>query len=102
MAGRKSKLTKQTRETICGAIREGATYKDASNIAGVSYSTFNEWMFLGRKAEKRDKYLQFLEAVEEANAAVRTEMAAVIRREAVGGDWRAAESFLKRRDPYNC
>ena len=98
---RPSKLTNDTQKLICEAIEDGATYKDAAAIAGVDYSTFNLWMKTGRNAERKNKYSKFLEAVEYSNAKCRVSMAAVIRSEAKAGDWRAAESFLKRRDPEN-
>ena len=98
---RPSKLTKATQELICEAIESGATYNDASAIAGITYSTFNDWMKQGREATKTNKFSKFSEAVALSNAKVRISMAAVIRDEAKKGDWRAAESFLKRRDPEN-
>lgn len=98
---RPSKLTQKTQDLICEAIESGATYNDASAIAGVSYATFNLWMKTGRETDRKNKFSKFLEAVELSNAKCRVSMAAVIRDEAKKGDWRAAESFLKRRDPEN-
>jgi len=99
MAGRPTKLTKETTKLICEAVEEGATYKDAAAFAGISLSIFSEWMSNGRNSTRKNKFTEFLGAVEEANARCRVAMAAVITNAGKSGDWRAAESFLKRRDP---
>jgi hypothetical protein len=81
--GKPTKLTPKTVEAICEGIEMGMDYKHAAMRARVSYSSFNSWMQQGRAvreaieeagekgvevstADKR--YLNFLEAVEEANA----------------------------------
>jgi hypothetical protein len=97
---RPSKLTEETKNLICKAIENGATYNVAAAIAGVSYSAFNLWMQKGREATRKNKYLQFLEAVETSNAICLAKMAEKMVKSA-DKDWRAAESFLKRRDPEN-
>jgi len=102
MAGRPTKLTKEIQLSICDSIESGATYKDAAGMAGVGYSTFNDWMKLGREAKRKNRYSEFSEAVERSNSIVRVKMAAVIRDAAiVDKDWRAALEFNKRRDPEN-
>jgi hypothetical protein len=100
MAGRPTKLTKENQEIICKAVENGATYRVASLVAGVGYSTFNDWMKAGREAKRKNKYSEFSEAVERASAKCEARMAEAI---VIAGksDWRAAESFLKRRDPEN-
>lgn len=101
MAGRPSKLTPETQKTICKAIENGATYKDAAAVAGVHYASFSLWMKTGQEATRKNKYSRFFDAVEHSKAKCFARMAEVIKQAADGGDWRAAETYLKRRDPDN-
>jgi hypothetical protein len=98
---RPSKLTPETQDAICKAIENGATYKDAAAVAGVSEETFRLWMKNGREATRKNKFSVFFGLVEAANAKCRAQMAESIYNAGLDGDWRAAESFLKRRDPDN-
>jgi|APSaa5957512622_1039677.scaffolds.fasta_scaffold96277_2 hypothetical protein len=97
---RPSKLTEEKRERICTAIENGSTYRVAALVSGIGYSTFNDWMKLGREATRKNKYSEFSEAVQIASARCEARMSETV---VVAGkkDWRAAESFLKRRDPEN-
>ena len=52
--GRPTKLTPETHTIIISAIRAGAYYEDAANMAGVSYDTLNNWKLRGAaEAERR-------------------------------------------------
>ena len=93
---RPSKLTEETAQIITDAILHGASYKDAAESAGVEYNTFNEWRKRGADA-KSGKFKEFNEAVEVANAQCAVNMVRVIQSAAAKGDWKAAESWLKRR-----
>lgn len=81
--GRPSKLTKAVRETIVEGIELGMTHKHAAQRARVGYSTMRLWLTLGEAVRERidnageegveitladKRYLDFLAAVEEANA----------------------------------
>lgn len=93
---RPSKLTPETHAVIVDAILHGATYKDASEAAGVIYNTFNEWMKKGEEA-KTGQYREFKDAVDVANAQCAVNFTRVIQSKAALGDWKAAEAWLKRR-----
>ena len=93
---RPSKLNPETHAVIVDAILHGATYKDASEAAGVSYDTFNEWVKAGREAG-RGKFFEFSEAVGVANAQCAVNFTRVIQSAAAKGDAKYALEWLKRR-----
>ena len=93
---RPSKLTPQTTEVILAALGIGATYKDASEAAGVDYMTFNNWMKLGAEA-KSGKFLEFFEAVRRTEAEAAMKYLGTLADAARKGDWKAALEWLKRR-----
>lgn len=97
---RPSALTDEISKQICDSLRIGATYKAASESVGIDYTTFNNWIKRGATEEK-GKYFKFFKAVRRAEASCFRNMAATIAKAAADGDWRAAETFLKRRDPEN-
>ena len=97
---RPTKLNDFTHNAIIEALKIGATYKDAAGAAGVDYTTFLNWMERGRNA-KSGKFFEFFNESEQAQAEARLKYTKTIASAAAKGDWRAAESFLKRRDPEN-
>ncbi len=101
--GRPSKLTPEVVNTICQYLARGCTRRDAAYAAGVSYEAFAKWMQQGRKdaeAGRQSKFLQFLHAVERAEAELRARLAETIVK-AGEENWRAALEYLERRDPKN-
>ncbi len=96
---RPTKLTPEAQAQIIKALSAGATRIDASNSAGVHYTSFLGWLKRGSKA-KKGEYFEFFNAVTAAESSVRVSLANAL---AVAGktDWRAAEAYLKRRDPAN-
>ena len=95
--GRPTKLTPQVRETITTHLRAGATRTDAVAAARIDYTTFLDWMAAGSHPDATNGVSQLFQDVTCAEAEVAAEMAAVIKVAAIAGDWRAAESWLKRR-----
>ena len=95
-AGRPSKLTQETIQTLTSAIGLGASYVDACDAARIDYSTFAMWMQKGREG-KRGEYVDFLEAIRAEEAAATLRHLAVINNAAAKGDWKASLEWLKRR-----
>lgn len=95
---RPSKLTDETQTKITQAIQLGATYEHAAQYAGIAYSTFNDWMKKG-EAAKSGKFVQFLEAVKEAEGKATVGWLAKIEKAANEGAWQAAAWKLERRYP---
>ena len=98
--GRPTKLHKDIGDAIISNLSIGATYKDAAESAGITYNTFLNWLDKGDKA-KSGIYYDFFGDVMQAQAEARLKYTKTIASAAAKGDWRAAESFLKRRDPEN-
>lgn len=94
--GRPTKWTEEVRARIVTACRAGNYRKTAALAAGVSESTFHDWMSAGRRGEPG--FSEFLESVEQAEAEGETELAQWARRGAEM-DPRIALEFLGRRHP---
>jgi hypothetical protein len=97
---RPTKLTPETQAAIIAALSIGATYKDASEAAGVWYTTFLDWMKAGETATG-GKFYEFYNAVKRTEAEARNNYLRTIAEAAKDGDWRAALEYLKRRDRAN-
>ena len=89
--GRPTKRTAEALKLILAALEVGNTRKDSALAAGMSFETFNEW---------RKDSAEFQWSIERAESKARQRF---VGQWAVGAsrDWRAAEAYLKRRDPEN-
>lgn len=90
---RRSKYTETLAKGICDALQVGATRTAASGAAGISRETFATWL---------ERYPTFLDDVTRAEAKAELRFTTALAKAAQGtesepGDWRAAESWLKRR-----
>lgn len=97
---RPTKLTAEVSEKICRAIRAGNYPAVAARAAGISDATFYRWMEQGRNA-KSGIHRDFYDAVGQAVAESEAHAVAILRKASTNGEWRAAESLLKRRFPHN-
>lgn len=95
---RPTKLTFETTEKLCEAIRLGSTYELACNFAGVSYNRFNEWRKAG-KAAKNGKFKEFYNAIKKAEGDATNKWLGHIEDAAQDGNWQAAAWKLERRYP---
>lgn len=92
---RPTKLTPEVQERIVSAIRAGCFAETAAEYAGISASTFYEWMERGRRAEAG--YKEFFEAVQQALAEAEVVHVGRVSKAAHEGDWRASAWWLSRR-----
>lgn len=97
---RPTKLTPQVQQRIVQAIALGSTYELAAGYGGIAYNTFNEWMKAGAAA-KSGRFLEFYEAVKEAEGAAAVGWLAKIEKAANDGAWQAAAWKLERRYPQS-
>ena len=65
--GRRSTLTPGKRKKIARLIATGMTNADAAHSSGISKAIFYRWMAWGRE-KKEQKYIDFLDSIEEAQA----------------------------------
>lgn len=93
---RRTKLTPETKEDIVKALRAGNSRRDSALYAGISEQTFYSWMSRGRDGEPL--YVEFLEAVEKAEAQSVVRNVAIIQR-AAEETWQAAAWWLERKRP---
>ncbi len=94
--GRRTKLTPEVQQKIVGAIAAGNYYEVACAIAGISHTTFYNWLEKGRQGKK--PYVDFLEAVKKAEAANEAKRLQTITK-AAETDWKANAWYLERRYP---
>jgi len=73
---------------VCQCLQDGGTRKAACDFAGVDVASLARWLA---------RYADFAVAIARAEADAENLMVAAVRKSALGGDWRAAESWLKRR-----
>ena len=124
--GRRPKISPKIREIIITGIKSGMTYKAACDLAGIGQTTFYRWQELG-ETEQSGVYREFWQELKNAEAEIQQRMLDVVRESAEKGteevtkvtrrdangnivetvetlkssprDWRAAMTFLERRNP---
>ncbi len=94
----KSKLTPELQDKIGRNIRLGMSLKNAALAAGISESTFYDWLSKGEQAT-RGRYAEFSEYIKESKAIAEQRHVGIIVKAAVKGDWKAAQFILERRFP---
>lgn len=105
---RPTALTKEVHDLIVDAIKLGNYQEYAAKAAGVTESTFYNWMDRGKRERERlinedekpnpkeKVFLEFFEAVEKAKALAIAQNVAVIQKAAATGTWQAAAWWLER------
>lgn len=98
--GRKTKLTPETQEKICLAIRCGSYVETAAAHAGVSKQTLYTWLRKGERTprNKTSIYKRFHAAVHRALATCEVKCVSTIV-SASRKNWQAAAWRLERMDP---
>ena len=117
---RPTKLTPDVIEDICNWLKLGYYQEDAATMAGISASTFYDWMKKGDEGQKAlesgtssslpaiqedgeveivDMYSEFSEAVKKARAEAEGAHLRNIRRAADNGTWQASAWWLERAFP---
>ena len=96
-AGRPSKLIPERIEKLLEAIRAGNYLNVAVVYAGISLSSFYQYMELADNP-KNTKYVQFSEAVKKAEADAEARQVALVSKAAID-TWQAAAWMLERKHP---
>lgn len=96
MPGRLTKLTSERHKKICDLLRAGNTRTCAAGAAGVEPLTFRNWYAKGER-EQSGPFFTFFTDAARAEHEAEAMYVTVIAKAAKDGDWRAAESYLKRR-----
>jgi hypothetical protein len=87
---RPTKRTNETQEKLFEALREGSTRRAACAHAGICEDTLANWL---------KSFSGFSDRLTREEGLAEKAMADALFRSAKTGDWRAAESWLKRRRP---
>jgi hypothetical protein len=95
---RRTKLTPQVQALFIQALEMSMTIDLASKYAGITNSTFYNWMDRGKR-EGEGIYFEFLETVNKAIARSALINMAVIQKAAKNGTWQASAWILERRHP---
>jgi transposase len=95
--GRRSKLTPELQEKLCGLVRGGNYYSVAAQACGICRRTLYEWIQRGEAATKKtDPYLHFLHALKKADAEAEAQDVLIIK-SASKRSWQAAAWLLERK-----
>ncbi len=95
---RKTKLTPEVTRLFIQALEMSMTIDLASKYAGITNSTFYNWMHRGKR-DGEGIYFEFLETVNKAIARSALINMAVIQKAAKNGNWTASAWILERRFP---
>ncbi len=98
-SGRPSEFTAEVEKAILDALAAGASVRSACEAAGVGPTTFYRWLSEGAADGAPEHFRVLRERTTRARAQARVAYAAVIRRAANEGDWKAAAWFLERSEP---
>ena len=97
--GRPTLCTPEMVDALVARVRAGVPINRACGAAGISQTTFYEWM---RRAESGEEpYAQFADRVTIAKNQTCADLAEVITTAAMEGDVKAAQWYLERADRHN-
>lgn len=108
--GRPTKLTDEIQQKILQALAAGNYQDTAAAYAGISTSTFYNWLERGKterirvaageKPKKTEEiFVEFVDAIESARAQAEVRSVALIQKAANDGTWQAAAWYLERSHP---
>lgn len=109
--GRPAKLTPAAQRKFLSAVKIGTPYETCCKLAGISYQTFMNWRRRAEAAAATSAktgepipaaevpFVEFLEALDAANAEAERVCLARINTAGRRGDWRADAFLLERRIP---
>lgn len=97
------KVPEEKRKIILDSLRKGNTKKDSCLAAGITQTTFSEWMVKAsdyREKGIENEYTEFSLQVDEAMAEARRFVQECWQKH-IPNDWRAGMAYLERTDPEN-
>lgn len=110
--GQPTKLNPEVVRMLCDNITLGMPYRQSCAAAGIGYSTYRNWMIRGEDEIERvsanpkatvrkneQKYVDFVEAIKEAEAKGMRNNLAMITKASKEGAWQASAWILERRYP---
>lgn len=98
--GRPTKLSATLVEVLCESLAAGHFIETACGHAGITRVTFYDWLRKGRAKNPAPEFVEFAEAIEDAQAQGEYAFATVMVQAAMGGDVSSAKWMLERRWPH--
>ncbi len=95
--GRPSKLTAETKDKLIKAISAGNYYEASCQFAGITYSTFRNWMNEGEQATEGE-YFEFFDTIRRAEAQAEIRMVQEWQKH-IPNSYQAVATFMERRYP---
>jgi hypothetical protein len=97
--GRKTVLNASLTKRICALLAKGLDQKTACNLAGVPYSTFNEWKTRGQTGD--EPFASFFSVISRARDLHKARLLKIVLDAAEGllprhADWKAASWLLEK------
>jgi hypothetical protein len=96
--GRKSILNLKLQREIGKNIKLGMPLKFAAEAAGITETTFYNWMARGEK-EKKGQFFEFFEYIKQCQSTAVQLHLKLITKAATKGNWQASAWILERRHP---
>lgn len=101
--GRTTKLTPELQRNLCAVISAGNYVVTACNYVGIDPTTYSMWLQRGTGTHptrpKTKLYVDFVEAVQKAEAQAEATRVARIAKAGQEGTWQADAWYLERRYP---
>jgi len=108
--GRRSMLTPERSSKIVNAVKAGNYLETAAQYGGITAAGLHKWLKRGRDERERiengeeaneneSRYVEFVEAVENARAEAEVRAVALIQQAGQAGTWQASAWYLERSYP---
>jgi hypothetical protein len=97
--GRPTKLTPELQTALIKALSSGAFIEAACEYVGIAPATYYSWIAKANAENAEPEYVEFMEAVKGARAAVTLRMAGRVLEAADDGSWQAGAWWLERSFP---
>jgi transposase len=97
--GRPTKFTPERTTKLITALRAGNYRDTACKYAGISFQTLRNWIKIAESPDAPAEYVEFLDAIEKAEAEAEMVDIGIIRQAAQEGQWQAAAWVRERKNP---
>lgn len=97
--GRPTKFTPETTDKLLSALKSGNYRSVACKYAGISFQTLRNWIKIAESPDAPVEYVEFLDALEKAEAQAEVVDISIIRQAAHNGQWQAAAWIRERKNP---
>jgi transposase len=97
--GRPTKFTPERVDKLLSALKSGNYRTVACQYAGISTATLHNWIKIAEGPDAPPEYVEFLDALNKAEAQAEVVDISIIRQAAHNGQWQAAAWIRERKNP---